>query len=75
MLLEKINKNEHINFVGVNTSNKFRLIMDLIFKIRKPNKIIICHRNKILSRVLRLLFPLSSIFKQVSTRECTRVDI
>lgn len=62
-LLEKINKNEHINFVGVNSSNKFRLIMDLILKIRKPNKIIICHRNKILSRVLRLLFPLSSIFK------------
>ncbi len=62
-LLEKINKNKHISLEAVNTSNKLKLIVDFILKIRRPKKIIICHRNKLLSKILKLLFPLSSIFK------------
>ena len=62
-LLEKINKNEHIKIESVSTTNKFRLAIDLILKIRNPKKIIICHRNKLLSKMLKLFFPSSSLFK------------
>lgn len=61
--LEEINKNEHISFKAVNTDNKFKLIIDLFTKIRKPKKIIVCHRNKLLSNSLKLLFPLSFVYK------------
>ncbi len=62
-ILTKINKNEYIKIVGINCSSRIMLLINIVKNMIKPNKIIICHRNKYFSKTIRFIFPFSNQFK------------
>ena len=62
-ILTKLNKNEYIKIIGINSSNRVMLFMNIFMSIIKPSKIIICHRNKYFSKIIKLFFPFSHQFK------------